>query len=157
MGFALSVTMPRRPADLRAALERALAARGFEVEICPAFDPATHGGGFLPFRVARAPRALIGVDLDQPAVAGFEVAFDVKGARLWTGTGRTALDLALQCVSAAALAELAGGEYVDHYSGVAYGGAEAFAAAEREAQGFVRSASGEELATHPFPGWPALT
>jgi hypothetical protein len=45
MGFDLSVTMPHRPADLRAAWERALAARGFEVEICPVFDPVAHGGG----------------------------------------------------------------------------------------------------------------
>jgi hypothetical protein len=156
MGFDLSVTMPRWPADLRAAWERALASHGFEVEICPGFDPTTHGRGFVPFRVARAPRLLVGADLDGPVVAGFEVRFDADGAHLWTGAGRTTLDLALQCVGAAALAELAGGEYVDHCSGVAYRGAEAFAVAERQVQGFVASASEAELVVRPFPGWSAL-
>jgi hypothetical protein len=157
MGFDLSVTMPRRPANLRGAWERALAAHGFEVEIFPTFDPATHGGGVLPFRVVRVPHPLVGMKLDRPAVAAFEVRFDADGAHLWTGVARTTLDFALQCVGAAALAELVGGEYVDHYSGVVYPSAEAFAVAEREVRSFVASAGEDELATQPFPGWSALT
>ena len=135
---------------------RAFAGHGFAVEICPGFDPATWGGGCLPFRVDRAPPELTGVRLGGPAVAGFEIAFGPQSAHLRTAAGRTTTDFALQCVGAALLAGLTGGEYIDDQNELVCGPAEALAAAEREVRAFLAAAGPEELATHPFPGWSAL-
>src|SRR6516162_3440284 len=118
MSFDLVVSMPYRPRELRLAWEREFAERGFDVQIYPDFDPQTWEGGFLPFRVAEAPYELTGVNLHDPVVAGFEIDFRGESAHLRTAMGRTTLDFALQCVGAAILAKLSGGEYVDDQNGL---------------------------------------
>src|SRR4051812_684955 len=111
MSFDLVVSMPCLPDDLRHAWEREFATLGFDVEIDPSFDPRTWVGGFLPFRVAKAPRELIGVILNEPVVSGFEIGFGNESAHLRTAMGRTTTEFALQCFGAAILAKLSGGEY----------------------------------------------
>lgn len=156
MSFDLVVSMPSRPADLREAWEREFAALGFAVEIYPRFDPDTWKGGFLPFRVVNAPPQLIGVELHEQVVSGFEISFGPESAHLRTAAGRTTTEFALQCFGAAILAKMSGGQYFDDQNGLACNAVDAFHAAMKEVKLYLRSARTEELAQHPFPGWAAL-
>lgn len=156
MSFDLRVSMPRRPDDLRLAWEREFTAFGFDVEIYPSFDPRTWTGGFLPFRVAKAPARLIGVELDEPVISGFEVGFEADFAHLRTAMGRTTTEFALLCFGAAILAKLSGGEYFDDQNGLVCNAVDALVAAEKEVTCYRRTASTDELTKHPFTGWTEL-
>lgn len=153
MSFDLTVSTPQRPTDLKSAWERELSTHGFVVEICPGFDPATWAGGFLPFRIEKAPRMLIGAPLKAPALSGFEVAFTPEEAHFRTSAGRTATEFALQCLGAAALACICGGQYTDPQNSLARTGNAAIVAAVKEIKAFVATASERERAQRPFVRW----
>ena len=93
MSYDLVVSMPSRPDKLRQSLEREFFALGFDVEVYPGFDPQTWKGGFLPFRVTKAPCELIGIDFDVPVISGFEIEFETESAHLRTAYGRTTTEL----------------------------------------------------------------
>lgn len=156
MSFELTITTPTRPTNLRELMEREFASHGFDVEVYPKFEHKTWAGGFLPFRVARAPVALVGVTLDQPVVSGFELTFSKDAAHLRTSNGRTTTEFALQCLSGAILAKVCGGHYIDDQNGITCSPMEAIAAAIKETKEFLKTAREHELAKHPFPGWAAL-
>jgi hypothetical protein len=156
MSYDLAVSMPSRPDKLGQLWEREFVSLGFDVEIYPGFDPRTWRGGFLPFQVTKAPRELIGVDLDVPVISGFEIEFEIESAHLRTAMGRTTTEFALQCFGAAILAKLSGGEYIDDQNGIVCEPANAFVAAEKEVRYYLSTAGAKELAKHPFPGWAAL-
>jgi hypothetical protein len=99
---------------------------------------------------------LIGVNLEEPVAAGFEIRFDRESAHLGTAMGRTTIDFAQQCFGAAILAKLSGGEYTDPQNGLGCDALDAFGAAEVEVKNNLNSARPEELAKHQFPGWAAL-
>ena len=157
MGFDLTVSTPSRPADLKTLWEREYAVLGFDIEIYPGFSPDSWTGGFLPFRVAAAPELCIGITLAEPALSGFEILFTTDSAHLWTGRGRTTTEFALQCLGAATLAQLCGGEYLDDQKGLQCSGPEAMDVAKKEIAAFLSQARKvQALVSHPFPGWEAL-
>ena len=156
MSFELAISTPNRPADLRSAWEAAFHTQGLQVEIYPKFSPETWNGGFLPFRVLAAPTDLIGLTLEQAALAGFEIAFSAESAHLRTAAGRSTIEFALQCVGGATLAALCGGHYVDDQNGIVCEGRDALEAALLEIRAFVESAAEDEKVTHAFPGWEKL-
>lgn len=156
MSFELAISTPSRPADLKVAWERSFRDQGFDVEIYPDFSPRAWQGGFLPFRVAAAPRDLIGTSIDEPIIGGFEISLTDESAHLRTASGRSTTDFALQCVGGATLAALCGGYYVDDQNGIACPGEEALAAAMEEVRAFLESADDDEKKTERFPGWSAL-
>ena len=156
MSFDLVVSMPSRPDKLRWSWEREFAALGFDVEIYPGFDPQTWKGGMLPIRVTKAPRELIGVDIDEPVISGFEIDFEIESAHLRTAAGRTTVEFALQCLGAAILTKLSDGEYIDDQNGIVCKATDAFVAAAKETRYYLSTAGAEELAKYPFPGWAAL-
>lgn len=156
MSFDLIVSLPHRPSNLRQELEREFAAIGFDVEIYPRFDPATWAGGFLPFRVTKAPFEYIGVEPHEPTVSGFEMDFETDSAHLRTAMGRTTTEFALQCFGAAILAKLSGGQYFDGQNELVCEALEAFEAARSEIKRFLAAADPREFVSYPFPGWDQL-
>ena len=129
---------------------------GFELEICPGFEPQTWNGGFVPMKVRRAPQELVGIDLPNDAVSGFELWINETTADFRSGAGRPTTEFAIQCIGAALLARLTNGTYVDPQEGARYPAAEALDAALREVKAFVAGARDRELVHDRFPGWAEL-
>ena len=157
MGFDLTVSTPARPANLKELWEREFAAIGFEVEIYPGFSPDSWDGGFLPFRVVAAPEEYIGLKLSETALSGFEIDFSPDSAWIHTSMGRTTTEFALQCLGAALLAKLCGGEYFDGQNGLECAGVNALEAVKKEIAAYLPHARKHGgLTSYPFPGWEAL-
>lgn len=156
MSYDLTVEYIGLPDDLKSRWEEAFSSVGFELEICPGFEPETWKGGFVPMKVRRAPRELVGINLPNDAVSGFELWIEDTEADFRSGAGRPTTEFAIQCIGAALLARLTSGSYVDPQEGARYSAAEALDAAVREVKAFVADARDRELVHHPFPGWAAL-
>lgn len=156
MAFEIAVLHSELPTDLGSSWEQGFARLGFAVQVCPGFLPSAWKGGFLPFRVTAAPKELIGLELPDAAVSGFQVFFAPGRATFVSGNGRPSTEFAMQCLAAALLAEATGGTYEDPQSGNRFVGAEAIDAAVAEVRAFVRSARPKELVHHSFPGWEKL-
>ena len=161
MSFDIVVEHRALPGGLRASWQSSLAREGFEVEICPDFQPATWEGGFLPMKVISAPEALIGLPLDETTVSGCEVRFDEgeggkRVAAFRFGDGGPTTEHAIVCMAAALLAELTNGTYVDPQAGTETPGREAVAAAKATIGAFLENAGPEQFVHHAFPGWAEL-
>lgn len=154
--FDLVVSTPIRPQRFKTTWESLFAAQGFEVEIYPQFSPDTWEGGFLPFRVVSAPVELIGLHMATPCVSGFEVDFTPESACLQTSMGRTTTEFALQCIGAATLAQMCGGQYIDNQNGLTCNSDDAQAVAIAEIKKYLSTASDKEKTGHEFPGWEQL-
>ena len=79
-----------------------------------------------------------------------------KAAQFRFGSDGPTLELAMMCVGAAILAELAGGRYVDPQTGDAVGSLECIALAKATVRRLLAAASDAQCVLHPFPGWEEL-
>ena len=106
MGFYLEVRTTDSK-DVATVWTRALEQRGIRAEFKPGLT-IDENGGMVVVKVLAAPAHLAGVDLTQTVAACFEAWVDEDGVGFNTAAGRTAVDFAVQCLCAAALAEHTG-------------------------------------------------
>ncbi len=165
MSFDLNVEFDSLPDDLKTRWAATFRSEGFEVEICPGFDPASWEGGFLPMRVTVAPETLVGVSLPAAAIGGFEVSFDEpdafdggnkRCAHFRFGWGGPSLEFAMLCIGAALLAQLTNGTYVDPQSGEEHDRDACLAAAKTSVREFLHQQRAVSLEVHSFSSWEDL-
>jgi len=89
----------------------------------------------------------------EPASSGFEISFSRDSAHLRTASGRSTMDLAVQCIGGATLALVCEGHYVDDKNDLVCFGKDAIDAAIAEISAFVATAEDDEKTMEAFSGW----
>jgi len=135
MGFALEVRTTESK-DLATVWQLALGQRGIRAEFKPGLT-ISEDGSIVVVKVLAAPANLVGVELEQTVAAYFEAWIDEDGVGFNTASGRSAVDFAVQCLCAAALAEHTGAEYVDPQMDESAHGKDAYRLAMDEIESFL--------------------
>ncbi len=179
MSFTISVYVNEIPSDLLSRWRTSLSKRGFDFDFYPAFDPTAWGGGLVPLGM-QVPGAIPASARygPEPVLTGFEfAATDIeederdpsglpanvaealgraaKGLHFRSAAGRTVSEFRALILSAAAVAEVTNGAYLDgqdeayHVGSAAYD--HAIAAADRYES--IPELREEEWSMTPFKGW----
>jgi hypothetical protein len=143
-------------ADLAPKVAALLRDIGVEIEVYPHFTPATWEGGFLPVKVLAMPRELVGVAFASPILSGVEIDFDGGVASLRSPASRSAVDCALFCLSAAAIAKVTGGRLEMDGVECPLSPEKPFSGAIETIESFVAEASESDLRQTPFVSWEAV-
>jgi len=153
------VTFHDSPPDLEAQVLKILASHGYDCEFAPGtvlLDPS-QGGFLLRVRAYPSPKPRVRPDRSFLISVGLDNVPDEarpthRRLNVSTSSGRTRLDSDLQFLVAAAIAQLARGQFYDPQQDALLGAEAAVDYAFQKAQ---RGAPPHDLREREFTGWPA--